>query len=136
MVQRIRGPQVAQRIAFDYRVDPRPRYGYGHPAHPLLAETIGRGRQRYAELLRSFLEFEQQLLTIRVHHVDDESTEPAWINGWLPGLDIVALYSLVALRRPARYFEVGSGQSTRIVRKAIVDQQLPTRVVSRLSRSS
>jgi predicted O-methyltransferase YrrM len=129
LVRKIRGP-IVQRIPVDYRVDPQPRYGHGKPPHALLAQIIGRDHQRYSDTLRSFLRFQQQLLSIPVRSVGEESSDPCWINTWFEGLDIVALYSLVSLRRPAHYIEVGSGQSTRIVRKAIADHGLPTRIIS------
>jgi len=128
LVRRIRGPAV-QRIPIDYRVDPEPRYGHGKPPHALLQQIIERERGAYRDTLRSFLRFEQQLVAIP-RTVDTTSTAPFWDNGWFQGIDIVALYSLVALRQPPLYFEIGSGQSTRVVRRAITDQRLSTRIVS------
>lgn len=128
LVRRIRGPAV-QRIPIDYRVDPEPRYGHGKPPHALLQQIIERERSAYRDTLRSFLRFEQQLVAIQ-RTVDTTSTAPFWDNGWFQGIDMVALYSLVALRQPPLYFEIGSGQSTRVVRKAITDQRLSTRIVS------
>ena len=58
------------------------------------------------------------------------SAEPCWINKWLDGLDTLALYSFVALRKPAQYIEIGSGYSTRVVRRAIRDHGLATRLTS------
>ena len=128
LVRRIRGPAV-QRIPLDYLVDPRPRYGHGKPPHALLQQIIERERDKYRDTLRSFLQFEQQLVAIPRAR-DTTSTAPFWDNGWFQGIDIVALYSLVALRRPPLYFEIGSGQSTRVVHRAITDQRLSTRIVS------
>ena len=130
MVRQLRDRPVVQRIPVDYRVDPQPRYGHGKPPHALLEQIIGRDRQRYGETLRSFLRFEQQLLAIPIRSLGEESSDPCWTNTWFEGLDIVALYSLVSLRRPPCYFEIGSGQSTRIVRKAIADHGLATRIIS------
>jgi hypothetical protein len=128
LVRKIRGP-VVQRIPVDYRVDPQPRYGYGKPAHALLEQLIGRGRQAYRETLQSFLQYEQQLAAIP-RAVHQASSDPFWDNAWFQGIDIIALYPLVSLRRPGRYFEIGSGQSTRVVRRAISDQKLATRITS------
>ncbi len=49
---------------------------------------------------------------------------------FIPGLDAVALYAFVADLAPALYVEVGSGNSTKFVARAIRDHALPTRVVS------
>lgn len=57
-------------------------------------------------------------------------TAPCWLNGFIPGLDGVALYAFTAINRPRTYLEVGSGNSTKFVRQAISDHRLPTRIVS------
>jgi predicted O-methyltransferase YrrM len=56
--------------------------------------------------------------------------DPCWINGWLEGLDTLALYGFVASRKPAQYLEIGSGYSTKLVRRAIRDHSLPTQLTS------
>ena len=56
--------------------------------------------------------------------------EPAWINGFLPGLDAAVLYGMLAFTPPRTYLEVGSGNSTRFARRAIRDHGLRTRIVS------
>ncbi len=57
-------------------------------------------------------------------------TDPEWDTVWLPAFDAIMLYSLVAEGRPALYVEVGSGTSTKFVRRAIQDGGLSTRIVS------
>ncbi len=116
-------------IFLDYPVHPIPRYGYGKPPHPQLHALFAAGRERYRNLLRGFLALEPHLLRIPLR-APKKSTEPCWINNWLDGLDTLALYSLLALRKPARYLEVGSGYSTKLVRRAIRDHGLATRVTS------
>jgi hypothetical protein len=128
LVRRMRGPAV-QHIPIDYRVDPEPRYGHGKPPHALLQEIINQQRGAYRDTLQSFLQFERQLVAFP-RTAETTSAAPFWDNGWFQGIDIVALYSLVALRKPPLYVEIGSGQSTRVVRRAITDQRLSTRIVS------
>ncbi len=53
-------------------------------------------------------------------------TGPYWNNGFFPGLDALALYCIMSLVKPTRYFEVGSGNSTMFARKAIHDHSLNT----------
>jgi hypothetical protein len=48
----------------------------------------------------------------------------------MPALDGVALYSFIANNKPNLYMEVGSGNSTKFARKAIVDHNLDTIIVS------
>jgi hypothetical protein len=118
-----------QPIYLDYRVKPLPRYGYGKPAHPELASMLSRGATSYQELLREFLQLAPGLLAIPLHDSADLG-EPCWINNWLHGLDTFALYGFVATRSPRLYVEVGSGYSTKVVRRAIKDRGLATRLIS------
>lgn len=118
-----------QPIFLDYRVESTPRYGYGRPVHAEIARTIAENDAAYAAALSGFLAFSEQLLNIPLRQ-DSDSTQPCWLNKWLEGLDTIALYGFVATRRPALYLEVGSGYSTKIVRRAIRDHGLATRLVS------
>lgn len=116
-------------IFLDYPVRPVPRYGYGKPPHPELYAMFSADRAQYRELLTGFLQFDKQLLDIPLRQ-SPVPHEPCWINGWLEGLDTLALYGLIGQRYPALYLEVGSGYSTKVVRRAIRDHKLQTRVVS------
>jgi len=87
------------------------------------------GWERYRELLLDFAAHIGELQRIPVEGAAD-GAEPSWINNYFPGLDSVALYGLLARLRPRLYMEVGSGNSTKFVRRAIRDQDLSTRVVS------
>jgi methyltransferase family protein len=118
-----------QRIFLDYPVDPRPRYGHGRPPHPELTRLFEQGRERYREFLGRCARLAESMARIPVRG-DAASKEPAWINGFLPGLDAAALYGALALRPPGTYVEVGSGNSTRFARRAIRDHGLRTRIVS------
>jgi predicted O-methyltransferase YrrM len=113
---------------FDYPVRPVPRYGYGKPAHARLERLIAAGSEDYRIRLESFLDFRHDLLQIPLDPADPET--PSWHNGWFQGLDAVALYALLAQTKPSRYVEIGSGFSTKFARRAIRDQQLPTRIIS------
>ena len=116
-------------LRLDYPIHPTPRYGYGRPAHARLAAILERGRSRYRETLEGILDYRADLCRIP-RDGNAGSTEPHWINVWLPGLDAAALYGILRRLRPARYFEVGSGHSTAFARRAIRDGELTTRIVS------
>jgi len=118
-----------QAVFVDYPVCPRPRYGYGLPPHEKLHSLIADGRERYAQDLAACLHFKPWLDKISLHEVPG-SPRPAWINGFLSGADSAALYAYVARLNPRRYVEVGSGNSTRFVRRAIEDHGLRTRIES------
>ncbi|MDR7036983.1 hypothetical protein J2X36_001727 [Methylobacterium sp. BE186] len=61
---------------------------------------------------------------------DPEAPEPYWNNGMIPGLDGMLLYAMIRRLKPATYLEVGSGNSTKFVAKAIRDAGLSTRIIS------
>ena len=81
-------------------------------------------------MCRSFLAFAPYLLAIQKERSAAGPDEPCWINGFMPALDGVALYGLIALKKPKRFLEIGSGTSTQFAHKAIVDQRLDTRIIS------
>ena len=118
----------SQMLFLDYRVEPRSRYGYGRAPHPGLLALLEAGRAQYRELLRGALDYEAKLAAIPQEAADARS--PFWNNGWIPPLDAVALYALLAQRRPRLYLEVGSGHSTKFARRAVEDHSLPTQIVS------
>lgn len=108
-----------------------PRYGHGKPSHPQLADKIEQGRDRYRNTLSSFLAFEDLYAGIpRRGTGEKETCEPNWDNDWLPGLDSACLYGIIASRHPARYIEIGSGNSTMFARRAVKDHQLATTIIS------
>ncbi len=116
-------------IFLNYPPKPVPRYGYGKPPHPQLEQVLAAGRQNYRQTLNAFLGLETDLLRIPLR-APKHSPEPCWINKWLDALDTLALYGLVALRKPKLYLEAGSGYSTKVARRAIRDQALVTRIIS------
>ena len=123
----IKGYQV---VFLDYPVHAEPRYGYGKPVHRQIYEILNRHRAHYAQTLRSFLQYKNALLEIPLN-AGESSTEPCWLNRWLPGgLDTLALYGILATNRPKQYLEIGSGYSTRLARRAIRDQKLAMTITS------
>ena len=117
-------------IHIEYHVQPRPRFGeqWGLQRHPELYRIISDGSDAHRDNLRAIQRHVTSLQAIPVQSDDERS--PRWVNGYLPGLDTAALYAFVADRNPALYLEVGSGNSTRVVRRAIEDNGLRTRIVS------
>ena len=116
-------------IFLDYPPRVVPRWGYAKPPHPQLHEMFATDRESYRQLLREFLNYTAYLLAIPLRQPKD-SPHPSWIHHWLDGFDTLALYGFVASRKPATYLEIGSGYSTKLVRRAIRDHSLPTRVIS------
>jgi hypothetical protein len=128
-------PKIARRIfghqliVLDYPVKSVPRYGHGKPPHPELYKMINRNRTSYRDNLIKFLDFQKYLLNIPLREPDTPHG-PCWINEMFSGLDAVALYSLLCLNNPERYFEIGSGWSTKFARRAIFDHSLKTKITS------
>jgi hypothetical protein len=121
--------ELTSQIVLDYPVRARARYGWGRPDHQLLTLTLDSRRPRYKSLLLDIMRYADELARVAVDSPAHES-EPQWINGYLPGLDAVLLYGQVARLRPKQYLEIGSGSSTKFVRRCIRNQRLATRITS------
>lgn len=116
-------------IYLDYPIRPRPRYGYGRPLHRQLFDVLERNQAVYERTIADFHKFAEPLGRIPVDRVATP-LEPFWNNSWVEGMDCVALYSFPALLNSKLYLEIGSGNSTKFVRKSIRDNGLGTRIVS------
>lgn len=120
-----------QTVFLDYKVDFKPRQGHGAgPAHPQLNAIVDANRAEYAAHLQSFLKYDQEYFSIAKMDHEPSEIEPTWNNDFLPGLDIVALYGILRDTNPKKYIEIGSGNSTKVARKAIVDGGLQTEITS------
>lgn len=122
-------PRARFPIFLPYPVDPRPRYGHGLPPHAGICSVLATGRRTYVSHLKRFLELKEQLHSIP-ETADEDADTPCWSNPWFRGLDIVALYSFIALTRPARYLEIGSGCSTKVARRAVAHHATGTQITS------
>lgn len=117
-----------QNLFLDYPVIFQPRYGHGKPPHPELYDIVNKNRLLYQDHLQSALQFAEIF-----QHIPKEqrnAQEPFWLNGFLPGLDIIMLYTLLTKYQPKRYVEIGSGNSTKVAYKAKNEQQLNTKIIS------
>ncbi len=114
-----------QLLFLEYKIKPEPRYGQGKPPHPVLADLFNRQREQYHALLHQIVPYIEQFTTQFVQAEDLDV-----FSRYFTGLDALMLYSLIRLKKPQRYIEIGSGSSTRIARMAIQDENLTTQVVS------
>lgn len=119
-----------QNLFSEYKIDFKPRYGHGKPAHDLLLSIVEKNREVYEMNLESFLRYKPVFTELKEQKDETNDDLPAWNNEFLPGLDIIGLYGIVSNDKPKRYIEIGSGNSTKVVRKAIVDQNLQTNITS------
>ncbi|MBI1838135.1 MAG: class I SAM-dependent methyltransferase [Flavobacteriia bacterium] len=119
-----------QTVHLDYTVTPQPRQGHGKPAHSLLYKIIDENRAMYKQTLHDFLHLSANIHTIQDSSIEKNENLPAWNNEFLPGLDIVGLYGIIAMYKPKQYIEIGSGNSTKVARKAISDLKLDAKITS------
>jgi hypothetical protein len=107
---------LLKRVDLEYPVNSIPRYGHGKPFHPQIADILARRRDVYTQTL--------QELQAKAGSFSFERNE------FLALMDAFLLYGMLALLRPKRYVEVGSGQSTKYARLAIQHNRLETRLTS------
>ena len=119
-----------QKLYMDYPVQFAPRYGFGKPPHGQLYNIINETRVQYSRLLEEALNYTSVFQAIKKQEDETDSLQPTYNNHFLPGLDIIGIYTLLAKYNPERYVEVGSGNSTKVAYKAIKDQGLQTKIIS------
>jgi hypothetical protein len=113
---------------FEYRLNPKVRYGWGSPPHGGLLSLLAKDEERYRATVRGFFEYEDDIR--RIPNGPQPEGMLSWDNAYWGGMDAVAHYSFLCQRRPETYLEVGSGYSTRFARRAVNDHHLPTRIIS------
>jgi hypothetical protein len=116
-------------LVVDYPVRPTPRYGHGKPPHAELSALLAEHRDSYARLLIEMTSWEDRLGLIP-DTAPPSSGEPQWRDRFTGGLDGIGLYCFTAMRNPKRFFEIGSGNSTKFVARAVRDGDLRTEIVS------
>lgn len=117
-------------VLLEYPICPKPRYGYGKPPHPEIEKILSRNEDGYSKILTELHSFTQYLTEIPETETPDSPGEPYWSNAYFSGMDAIALYGLLGSRKPSKYFEVGSGNSTKFARRAVRDLNLATEIIS------
>ncbi|REJ84320.1 MAG: class I SAM-dependent methyltransferase [Bacteroidetes bacterium] len=119
-----------QTLFMEYKVEFKPRYGHGKPAHAELLHIIGTNRAQYEHVVNKALQLKDSIWTIKDSENEKDPVSPAWNNEYLPGLDIIMLYTMLSECKPNKYIEIGSGNSTKVAYKAIKEQKLKTEIIS------
>lgn len=119
-----------QTLFSDYTVNFKPRYGHGLPPHKELYDIVNDNRPFYKEFIEKAVGFKDVFHGIKTQSDQTDSNLPSWNNDFLPGLDIVAIYTMMASNNPKKYIEVGSGNSTKVAALAKKDNQLQTEIIS------
>lgn len=119
-----------QTLFLEYKVNLKPRKWGGKDVHPILYEIINKHRALYAEILEYSLKHRETFQNIKISGIETDITKPVYNNGYLPGLDIVGIYTMISRYKPSKYIEVGSGNSTKVAFKAIKENNLKTQIIS------
>lgn len=119
-----------QTVFLDYKVEFKPRYGHGKPPHGELLNIIEKNREEYSTFLNEILSLKENFITINKQDEEKDVNAPVYNNNFLPGLDIIGIYSMLALKKPNKYIEVGSGNSTKVAYKAKQEHNLETEIIS------
>ncbi len=119
-----------QTVHLEYRVNPKPRLSSGNQTCSALYEIINENRALYEENLAEFLQYKERFWEIKDSKDEKDENKIAWNNQYLPGLDIVGIYGMLAKYKPSRYIEIGSGNSTKVARKSVSENGLHTEIVS------
>ncbi|TNF46052.1 MAG: class I SAM-dependent methyltransferase [Bacteroidetes bacterium] len=118
-----------QTIHLDYQVDMKPRLGGVNPNNRLY-EIINKERMTYKSILNEALSYRSSLQKIKRSDEESSQNNPTWNNGFLPGLDIIGIYTMLGKFRPKKYIEVGSGNSTKVAAYAKSELGLSTKIIS------
>ena len=119
-----------QTIHLDYPVDAKPRYDAQNGGHPELKAIITRNKHVYTEIIAEMVAHIDQFRSWQTSSSRQDATQPQWENGFFPALDMMMLYSMVVKFRPQKIIEVGSGNSTKVIKAAVMDHDIATSITS------
>ena len=119
-----------QTLFLEYKVDFKPRYGHGNKPHGALYKIINENRNAYCEIIDKALSYSNEIWKIKTSENEKNPIKPCWNNNFLPGLDIISIYTMLSTYKPNKYIEIGSGNSTKVAYKAKNEQGLSTKIIS------
>lgn len=110
-------------VMMDYPIEPKAIYTPQNP-HRKLYELISAGDEKYEAMLRQATKFKDNFFAIKEASNEKDVNQPTWNNNYVPGLDIIVLYTMLTSLRPKKYVEIGSGTTTKTAVKARAEQSL------------
>jgi hypothetical protein len=119
-----------QTVHLDYPVEVKPRYTLDNGGHPKLKEIITRHESTYEEIITLLISHVDQFKSWQTVSNSQDDTQPKWNNGYVPALDMMLLYALMVHHKPRYVIEVGSGNSTKVIRAAIGDHKIESSITS------
>jgi len=103
-----------QTLFLDYPVQFKPRRTPGEAGWRPVEAVLEANRATIEAWVDAVSARASVLQVLRPEGSEPDATMPRWNNGFLPGLDMAALHTVLAARKPKRYVEVGSGNSTKL----------------------
>ena len=120
-----------QTLHLDYPVELKPRFVHdSNKTRRLLYSIIEKNRHEIFCRLKKILFYKEVFDNLNFSIDEKNNDQPVWDNKFLPGLDIIILYGFVAIIKPKKYIEIGSGNSTKVVRKSVDENSLDTKITS------
>jgi predicted O-methyltransferase YrrM len=119
-----------QTVHLEYKVNLIPRFKEGNFVFEKLNALVKENDSRYRALLTEFTRYRDKISEIKDHSQETNEDLPTWNNGYFPGMDIINLYGIIAHFQPKKILEIGSGNSTKVARKAIRENELSTKITS------
>jgi hypothetical protein len=111
-----------------YPVSPQSRWGHGKPPHPKFDALFSAQRDQFSALLEQMMS--AKFILDAVPTATDDASLPWWGNTFFSSLDACALVGMLHLKRPKRYLEIGSGNSTKFARFAINSAHIETEIIA------
>jgi hypothetical protein len=125
-----RQPRWSYTVDDYYPVDEVQRWGHdGKAPHPQINALFSRAIPDINEALDQVCAVQAVFDSVPMHALAN-TPSPYLSNTWFYGLDAAALIGMIAWKKPKRYFEIGSGNSTKFARHAINTLGLDTKITS------
>ena len=122
-------PRSRQKIKIDYKPEVKIRYGHGQKPLESIARLIYPHEENILKGLERIKSYQNYLGEIKFLPSDNQYL-PYWQQTFFSPLDGATIYTIIADRKPVRFYEIGSGFSTMFARKAITDHNLATKIMS------
>lgn len=112
-------------VALKYRWNPISRNHDSKPIYEVLILRINSQINTYQEIIHDIYSHVDRFANIP-GKINPGGMGVYWDNDYLPGLDIITMYTLIQKFKPGKIIEIGSGHSTAVMRKAIQEHDLRT----------
>jgi hypothetical protein len=119
-----------QHLWVEYPVRRSPRYGYGRPPHQQILRILEEHREVFEQVLKGLADIKPLIESIPLEAMEAGPTRPFWNSEWFSPRDAAALMFFIVRNSPQRFFEIGSGMSTKFARAAISHGGLSTKITS------